>query len=484
MNRLRPKSITIELIILFVAVLGVAELLSVGYRYFDHSEALTALELIRIADRVAVIASLVDHTAPQDRTKLLENFRGSELPVAWTAQRWPIENTEQSKETRLLRDLLLRVIPHANDADITVDYLPSAQSVPPHGEAELVSLWRKAGTFPEPMRQIIDELAAEPTFLVGIRLRDGTWLNLLAAYVEDIGFWPFRSILILAALISLVAGLSIWAIARLTSPFQIFAAAATRLGTDVNAKPIPERGPADVCGAIRAFNVMQTRLQRFIEDRTQMLAAVSHDLRTPITRLRLRAEYIGSQRQRGKFLSDLEEMENMISGILSFAKENARLESTVTVDLRAMLRSFCDDLSDRGFKVCFNGAARLPYLCRPLSIRRCFTNLLDNALKYGDHAVVKLEMSAISILVHFDDHGPGIPEDLREDAFRPFHRLELSRNRETGGSGLGLTVARTVARAHGGEVVLTDAPCGGLRATVVLPNTEALLSTQQSALPM
>lgn len=163
----------------------------------------------------------------------------------------------------------------------------------------------------------------------------------------------------------------------------------------------------------------------------------------------------------------------MISGILSFAKENARLESTVIVDLRAMLCSLCDDLSDRGFEVCFNGEGRLPYLCRPLSIRRCFTNLLDNALKYGDRADVKLEAIATSTLVHFDDHGPGIPEELRENAFRPFHRLELSRSRETGGSGLGLTVARTVARAHGGDVVLTEAPSGGLRATVVLPNTEA-----------
>jgi signal transduction histidine kinase len=473
-TRLRPRSIAIELMILFVAVLGLAELLSVGYRYFDRSEALTALESIRIADRVAVIVSLVDKTRQQDRPNLLENFRGSELPVAWTAEPWPTKDSGQSTEARLLRNLLLRVIHHSNDSDITVSYLPSAESVPAQGEAELVMLWRKAGTFPEPIRQIIDQLAAKPTFLVTVRLSDGTWLNLLAAYVEDIEFWPLRSISILGVMISLVAGLSIWAIARLTSPFQAFAAAATRLGTDVNAQPIPERGPADVCGAIRAFNDMQTRLRRFIEDRTQMLAAVSHDLRTPITRLRLRAEYIGNRSQRTKFLMDLDEMENMITGVLSFAKDDARSEPTVTIDLRAMLHSLCDDLSDRGFDVSFDGEERLPYLCRPLSIRRCFTNLLDNALKYGGSANVSTEVSASGVLVHIDDHGPSIPEALREEAFRPFHRLEGSRNRETGGSGLGLTVARTVARAHGGEVALSEAPAGGLRATVVLPNTEAL----------
>ena len=474
MIRLRPRSITIQLIILFVAVIVLAEMLSVGYRYFDHSEALTALETIRIADRVAVMVSLVDKTPPQDRSKLLENFRGSELPVAWTRERGPIDDKEPGSEARLLRDLLLRVIPHSSDAEIIVSYLHSGESVPLQGEAELATLWRKAGTFPEPMGQIIDELAAKPTFLIRVRLSDGTWLNLLAAYVEDIGFWPLRSVFSVAAMISLIAGLSIWAIARLTSPFQAFAAAATRLGTDVNAEPIPERGPADVCGAIRAFNDMQTRLNRFIEDRTQMLAAVSHDLRTPITRLRLRAEYVESRSQRAKFLADLDEMDQMITGVLSFAKEDARLGPTVMVDLGAMLQSICDDLTDAGFDVSFDGNGHLPYLCRPLSIRRCLTNLLNNALKYGERADVSLEVSAGDIIVRIDDRGPGIREEFREDAFRPFHRLEQSRNRETGGSGLGLTVARTIARAHGGDVMLSEAPGGGLRVIVILPHSERL----------
>jgi signal transduction histidine kinase len=481
-TRIRAKSITIELIILFVAVIGGAELLSLSYRYADRSEALTALETIRIADRIAGVVSLVERTAPKDRQKLLETFRGSELPAAWTAERWPINDKEQNKEARLLRDLLLRVLPGSNDTDVIVSYLPSSSSKPPQGEGDLAMVWRKAGPFPEPIRQIIDELTAEPTFLVTVRLKDGTWLNLLAAYVENIDFWPLRSIVILAAMIILITALSIWAIARLTSPFQVFAAAARRLGTDVNAKPIPEQGPEDVRGAIRAFNDMQTRLQRFIEDRTQMLAAVSHDLRTPITRLRLRAEYIASQRQRGRFLADLEEMDKMISSILSFAKEDTRSESTVIVDLRAMLRSLCDDLSDRGSEVSFGGEGRLPFLCRPLSLRRCLTNLLDNALKYGGRADVSIEFSANAILIHFDDNGPGIPEALRDEAFRPFTRLEESRNRETGGSGLGLTVARTLARAHGGDIVLSEAPNGGLRATVVLPNTETRLPAQPSRL--
>ena len=193
MTGVRPKSITIELVILFVAVLGIAELLSLSYRYIDRSEALSALESIRIADRVAGVVSLVEKTPPGDRQKLLETFRGSELPAVWTTERWPINDKEPNKEARLLRDLLLRVLPRSDDTDVVVSYLPSAASLPPQGKGELAMVWRKAGPFPEPIPQIVDELTAEPTFLVTIRLGDGTWLNLLAAYVENIDFWPFRS---------------------------------------------------------------------------------------------------------------------------------------------------------------------------------------------------------------------------------------------------------------------------------------------------
>lgn len=482
MKSFHLKSITIELIILFVAVLTLAEMLSLGYRHLDRTDALTALETVRIADRIAVVASLVGKTPPQDRSELIRNFQGSDLPATWTAEPWLTANNSNNKETLLLRDLLRRVIPRSVATDIAVSYLSSEGLLPAKAEAELAMRWRQAGPFPEPIEHIIDKLAAEPTFLVSVQLSDGSWLNLIAAYVDDIEFWPFRTIILLTVTVIAIAVLSIWAIARLTAPFQIFAKAAMRLGTDVNATPIAEQGPADVRGAIRAFNDMQTRLQRYIEDRTQMLAAVSHDLRTPVTRLRLRAEYVDNKSQRSKFNADLDEMEHMITGFLSFAKEDARSEPTVNVDLVAMLQSICDDLADKGFNVSFNGGRRLPYVCRPVSIRRCFGNLLDNALKYGKRADVSVEVGVTEIMIQVDDRGPGIPEALKEEVFRAFYRLEVSRNRDSGGSGLGLTVARTVARAHGGDVLLGKAPGGGLRATIVLPKLERISSVQPSEL--
>jgi signal transduction histidine kinase len=371
-------------------------------------------------------------------------------------------------------------MPGSQPGNIIVSYLRSDTALP-QGVEQPAGLWRKAGSFPQPILQIIDQLTTEPTFLVSVRLSDGTWLNFLAAYVEGIDFWTLRSILILATLTTLIAGLSIWAIARLTSPFKAFAAAARRLGTDMNAIPVAERGPEDVRGAIRAFNEMQTRLQRLIEDRTQMLAAVSHDLRTPITRLRLRAEYVENQHQRFRALADLDEMERMVSELLIFVKDDARSESTLRVDLMAILHSLCDELADQGYHISCEGNGRVPYLCRPVSIRRCLSNLIDNALRYGNCADVSLHRGQSEIMIRIDDGGPGIPEELREEAFRPFYRLEASRNRETGGSGLGLTIARTVARAHGGDVMLSDAPAGGLRVIVVLPATDGPTSSQSSA---
>ena len=475
MRRLHLKSVTLALIMLFVGVLSLAELAIVGYRYFDRSEALIALEAIRIADDISVVASLVNETPPESRSKLIDSLSGSDLPVSLGAKPWAGGGAEDTKEARLLRELLLRVLPQARE--ITVRLVRSDTPLP-HGVSAPAMLWRKAGLFPEPIRQIIDELVAQPTFLVSVRLRDGMWLNLIAAYVEDIDFWPLHSILVLAGLTTIIAALSIWGIARLTAPFKSFTIAARRLGTDVNANSIIERGPEDVRGAIRAFNEMQKRLQRLIEDRTQMLAAVSHDLRTPITRLRLRAEFVHNKVQRAKFFEDLNGMERMTADLLSFAKEDARSEPTTWIDLTATLHSICDELADNGYDVSFNGNGRRLYPCRPVSIRRCVSNLIDNALKYGQGAAVSLEVRDEELAIVIDDRGPGIPYDLREEVFRPFYRLEASRNRETGGSGLGLTVARSVARAHGGDVLLGESSEGGLRASLVLPIIEKPATSQ------
>jgi signal transduction histidine kinase len=477
---LQLKSVRLQLVILFVAALAILEIVSLGYRYTSRTESLAALEAIRIADDITVVTSLIENAAPEERPAAVRSFKGSDLYVSWESDPWLEAAAPQNDETSLLHDLLKRTMQSAAASDIVVSHIPPKRNKVAQGESELAMHWKQAPPFSAPVNAIIDELAAAPTLVVSVRLNDGTWLNFLASYVESIEFWPIRSIALLSFAILGIVVLSIWAIQRLTAPFGTFAAAATRLGMDVNATPIEEHGPSEVRAAIRAFNEMQSKLRRFIEDRTQMLAAVSHDLRTPITRLRLRAECLKDRAQSAKLVADLREMEEMITGILTFAKDDVISEPTIRVDLKATIHTICDELVDSGLDVSFAGDGRLPYPCRRIAIRRCLTNLIENAVKYGQKAELSVEITGTEIMVHVDDRGPGIPEEHREDVFRPFYRLEASRTRGSGGAGLGLTIARNVARAHGGDVVLGGCAGGGLRATLVLPQFDDSLSARSA----
>ena len=201
-----------------------------------------------------------------------------------------------------------------------------------------------------------------------------------------------------------------------------------------------------------------------------MIAAIAHDLGTPITRLRLRAEYVEDEEQHKKMLADLHEMEEMIAATLAFARDDGASEPREIFDLNSLLQSICDDISDSGYTVEFLPGGRLPYAFRLVALRRAFTNLLNNAVTYGEKAHLSVEDRSDAIVVRIDDDGPGIPEELHEEVFKPFRRLETSRSRETGGTGLGLTVARTIIRAHGGDIVLSNRTEGGLRVEVTLPH--------------
>ena len=236
--------------------------------------------------------------------------------------------------------------------------------------------------------------------------------------------------------------------------------------------PLGEAGPAEIRGAAKAFNQMQRRIRRFMDERMHMLAAASHDLRTPITRLRLRAELIEDAEQRAKTLKDLDEMEAVIASTIAYAREETTSEPRTPVDLARLLQEIRADLAEAGHTVTVEGPARLIYEGRATALKRALANLIGNAVIYGGTAAVRLSEADGRITITIEDSGPGIPEDEREQVFAPFYRLERSRSRETGGAGLGLSVARTVIRGHGGEVTLANRPEGGLRQEVVLPHPE------------
>ncbi len=287
--------------------------------------------------------------------------------------------------------------------------------------------------------------------------------------------WHSPTFLLAFALMTAAAGvLSFWAVRRLTGPVATLAEAAERLGRDVNAPPLPEEGPLEVVRAAVAFNTMAARIRRFVQDRTFLLTAIGHDLRTPITRLKLRAEFIEDEEQRARFMADLDELNMMVSATLVFGRDTADTEPAVSLDLGSLLRTVLDEAADArpeaADRLDFHGGSSVTVTGRPVALKRVFANLVGNAIKYGGAARVKLNPPADGqVVVTIEDDGPGLPPDQLERIFEPFYRLEDSRNRETGGTGLGLPIARNILRAHGGDVVLANQAGGGARAVVTLP---------------
>jgi two-component system OmpR family sensor kinase len=308
-------------------------------------------------------------------------------------------------------------------------------------------------------------------FKLDYRRPDGQWVEAvpprsrewLEPWQQHVLIWFGLSFLAVAPFSYLFAG-------RLASPFTFFAAAADRLGRDPRAPPlsVPLRGGAEIRMATKAFNDMQERLKRYVEDRTSMVGAIAHDLRTPLTRLRFRVE-AAPEELREKMTADIDQMEAMIAATLAFVRDTANEPRRTKLELSSLLESITDDMAETGADVRIGDVERVVINADSLALRRLFSNLMENAVKFGGTARASLFIRDQAAVVEVQDDGPGVPEGELERVFAPFYRREPSRNRKTGGIGLGLSVARSIARSHGGEVVLENRPGGGLTARATLP---------------
>jgi len=304
---------------------------------------------------------------------------------------------------------------------------------------------------------------------VAVKLNDGQWLSFTTALPQGAPSVSWQFFISMGLMGLIVLAVSVWAVRRVTAPLGMLSAAADRLGRDVSAEPLAEAGTSEMQRAARAFNRMQERLRRLVESRTQMLAALSHDLRTPLTLLRLRAEEVDDSDERDKMLGTIAQMDDMIGTTLAFARDEVRAEPRRRVDVAALLASIVDDMADAGLPVTMTPAAPLIHECQPGALKRAITNLLDNAVKYGKRAQAAITTTAKTIEITIDDEGPGIPDAELPRVFQPFYRVEDSRNRDTGGTGLGLAITQSIVQAHGGELTLANRPGGGLRALIKLP---------------
>ncbi|MRI32755.1 hypothetical protein EOPP23_07110 [Endozoicomonas sp. OPT23] len=303
---------------------------------------------------------------------------------------------------------------------------------------------------------------------IAVQLDSGLWLNMMSEALKPARLLVGQTLLFLAVSLVFVILAVVLMLRRITRPLKQLAVAANDIGRGEQVSQLKVTGAEDVQDTIRAFNVMNERMQKFIADRTRTLAALSHDLRTPLTSMRLRIELLPDSPDKDQLLSTLEEMQQMSEATLSFLREASDKEESRRVDLNALLSSLCDDMTDLGLAVSYEETSDLVVQCRLISLKRALRNLIENGVKYGDQVNVSMDKKQSSVSIQIQDHGPGIPESRMEQMFEPFTRMEASRNRDSGGIGLGLAIARNNVRSHGGDVYMKNNDTG-LLITIELP---------------
>ena len=306
---------------------------------------------------------------------------------------------------------------------------------------------------------------------IGIVLPDGAMISAkLTADERQRPFWigPWVLTLLFAAISVTLLGL--WTARALTAPLSSFARAAESFSLNGAPAPLPERGPEEIRSVAKALNRMRERITTLIDDRTRMLAAISHDLRTPITRMRLRSEFIEDDGYRSSMLDDLDQMRSMLESVLSFLRNDRKLESMTLVDIASTLQLVTDQFADMGHKVAYDGPPHAMATLRPDDLHRSITNLVENAVRFGAEATIRLTMSPNSVTIDVEDDGPGISDARKDAMLEPFVRGDEARNMdEAAGFGLGLSIARAIVLAHDGELSLNDRQPHGLVVRIELP---------------
>ncbi len=474
--RLAPRSLFGRLMLILLSGLIFAQLVTAYINLTERDQLLYRAGGMQLAQQISDIVKLLDSLPAPERRKVVAVFNAPPLIVSLDRPRMAAR--DGSTESDFPHSMFTAVLRHAlgKNAQINVVRLEGAPESfrpgPRRGPQGMSMMSMMQG--PEWERGAGRGFAAQGTFFtVQIALHDGTWVTFDSYLSPQAAAVPLRLALTLLILLGTVIALSLVAVRWVTGPLSELATAAEKLGEDINRPPLPETGPSEAQRAARAFNTMQRRLSRFISDRTRIFTAMSHDLKTPITRLRLRSEMLEDESLRAKFARDLEEMESMVTQTLDFMRDASTQEAVQPVDAMALLESLQTEFQDTGSKVEIAGGVARPYPGRPFGLRRCLPNLVDNAIRYGGHATVKVEDAANRLTIRVLDDGPGIQEAELEQAFEPFFRGEASRSRDTGGTGLGLGIARNIARAHGGELVLRNRPEGGLDAILTLPRIAA-----------
>lgn len=449
--RLLPRTLPVQLVLVVAGAVALANI-GVAFYYYKNSEA-QARDYIneRMVDRAAAVASAVSQVAPQARlvvTRAMSfpNWRFREVPRNSVATR-PMTAEEQALAKRL--------------EDALPDKHPGKKSTVFHLHEDISRIdpslrpvrAREPGVAQDVIRTIVPISATSA--VSGVLLRPQ----------PD---WPVE-IMVAAVIALVVASVAAGLVARrVVRPLSELSAAAAAVASGVGRPHVVEQGPDDVRNAAIAFNAMAHKVSRTLESQRHLLSAVGHDLRTPLTAMRINLEFIADEELRDGLMRNLDELQALTEQVLAAAR-GASGEQRRNVDLSALVESLCTDMDEIGEPVSWANHAPAPISCRPNEIKRAVRNLVENAVAYGSKAEVRIADRDDGYDILVDDEGPGIPESDRQRVFEPFVRLESSRNEATGGTGLGLTLVKAIAEGHGGAILLENRPGGGLRARMHLP---------------
>lgn len=453
--RVVPKGLTGQIVLVALVGLVLIQLLSIQIYRSDREEALGYVNSRNAMQRIVSVVRLLTLSPPSLYHEILKASRSETLLLRLADEPLQPDNRSPRFE-KLVRAKL--------------DYPPQlAVEI----SAELKQEFQRSQAWRHHNRMMKDRGGMPPPqdmrLYGSIQLPNGGWLQFSSLVDKESASWSWQTTLNLLLVASLVIGLMIWLFRRATLPLKLLAANADRLGRGEDIEPLREEGPTEIRESIQAFNRMHTRLARFVQDRTRMLAAISHDLRTPITSLRLRTEFLNDGEDKERIQQTLQQMEQMLAATLSFAREEGQQEATRELDLVSLLESLCDDYADTGQPVTCLAEGKQVYACRANTLRRVLQNLIGNAIKYAGSAEVSLERGEDELLIRVCDRGPGIDESQLDEVFKPFVRLDEARNTESGSVGLGLAIARTLVHQHGGELSLHNRSQGGLEARISLP---------------
>ena len=467
LQRWLPRTLFGRLLLVLASGLLVAQLLSAAINVAERDRLLSSSFGMQPAQRIADVVRLLDDLGDAERQRVVAVFRVPPLVLSLHAAPLTAEGATSAWQTQMFASRLSAAL--GGGRPVRVESR--------EGYAPAAPIAGSPGMHPGPMRggggggMMMGRGAGAAAAIVRteVQLRDGAWARFDTELPAAPQALPWRLALTLAVLLASVLALSYVAVRWVVQPLQQLTQAAQALGHDLKRPPLPEDGPREVQQAARAFNTMQQRLAAFIDERTRMLTALSHDLKTPLTRMRLRADLLDDDEQRLRFESDLKEMEAMVTQTLEFMRGLGGNEPQQPVDMTALLAALQADNQAMGRSVVVEGRASRPCIGVASLLKRALGNLVDNAVLYGGRATVRVEETPDRLVLRILDDGPGIPEAELERIFEPFARLETSRSRATGGTGLGLGIARNIARTHGGDVVLRNRPEGGLEARLTLP---------------